>query len=287
MPLGVCRNSQGTVDTDKLFTGQRLDDTGLYFYNARYYDATIGRFISPDTIVPNPANPQTLNRYSYCLNNPLKYIDPTGHWSWAKIAAVIAVTIVVAVAVIATAGTLLVAGGAMVAVTGAELGIGTLTISALGVVAEGEIGLGTALAVVDLFLGACIALVGTGGVIYLGVIVEKDIVEDILTPNSGTGTKSSDSSSSGWVWTDPDIIDSNGIGYTFEERNSGSSGSSAWTGGWEWTSPDVIDSNGIGYTFEEWSDLYGAGESSGGSSSGSDGGSGIGAGVGGSDPDET
>jgi len=46
---------------------------------ARYYDATIGRFISPDTIVPNPANPQSLNRYSYCLNNPLKYIDPTGH----------------------------------------------------------------------------------------------------------------------------------------------------------------------------------------------------------------
>jgi hypothetical protein len=39
----------------------------------------IGRFISADTIVPNPANPQSLNRYSYCLNNPLKYIDPTGH----------------------------------------------------------------------------------------------------------------------------------------------------------------------------------------------------------------
>ncbi len=46
---------------------------------ARYYDATIGRFISPDTIVPNPANPQSLNRYSYCYNNPLKYIDPSGH----------------------------------------------------------------------------------------------------------------------------------------------------------------------------------------------------------------
>jgi len=78
-PFGVCRNSQGTLDTDKLFTGQRLDDTGLYYYNARYYDATIGRFISPDTIVPNYKNPQALNRYSYCNNNPLKYIDPTGH----------------------------------------------------------------------------------------------------------------------------------------------------------------------------------------------------------------
>jgi RHS repeat-associated protein len=67
------------VPTDKQFTGQRLDGTGLYYYNARYYDPIIGRFISADTIVPNPANPQAFNRYSYCLNNPLKYIDPSGH----------------------------------------------------------------------------------------------------------------------------------------------------------------------------------------------------------------
>jgi hypothetical protein len=38
----------------------------------------MGRFISPDTIVPEPTNPQSFNRYSYCLNNPLKYIDPSG-----------------------------------------------------------------------------------------------------------------------------------------------------------------------------------------------------------------
>jgi RHS repeat-associated protein len=42
------------------FTGQRLDDTGLYFYNARYYDATLGRFISADTVVSDPVNPQAL-----------------------------------------------------------------------------------------------------------------------------------------------------------------------------------------------------------------------------------
>jgi RHS repeat-associated protein len=63
--------------------GQRLDSTGLYYYGARYYDPIIGRFISADTIVPSPANPQSLNRYSYCLNNPLKYVDPTGHDSYA------------------------------------------------------------------------------------------------------------------------------------------------------------------------------------------------------------
>ena len=85
-PYGVSRNSIGTLPTDKLFTGQRLDTTGLYYYGARYYDPGIGRFISPDTIVSDPANPQSLNRYSYALNNPLKYSDPTGHWpSWSDI----------------------------------------------------------------------------------------------------------------------------------------------------------------------------------------------------------
>ncbi|MFA4837255.1 MAG: RHS repeat-associated core domain-containing protein [Dehalococcoidia bacterium] len=84
-PFGGLRTSNSELGTDKLFTGQRLDDTGLYFYNARYYDATIGRFISPDSIVPNTANPQSLNRYSYCLNNPLRYTDPSGH-DWMDIA---------------------------------------------------------------------------------------------------------------------------------------------------------------------------------------------------------
>ncbi|OGO23027.1 MAG: hypothetical protein A2144_11680 [Chloroflexi bacterium RBG_16_50_9] len=76
-PWGLTR--AGDVPTDKKFTGQRLDGTGLYYYGARYYDPQIGRFISPDTIIPSPANPQSLNRYSYVYNNPLKYTDPSGH----------------------------------------------------------------------------------------------------------------------------------------------------------------------------------------------------------------
>ncbi len=79
-PYGVCRISQGDLATDKLFTGQRLDNIGLYYYGARYYDPTIGRFISPDTMVPNYMNPQAFNRFSYVANNPLRYIDPTGYY---------------------------------------------------------------------------------------------------------------------------------------------------------------------------------------------------------------
>lgn len=83
---GSTRDSSGSLDTNKKFTGQRPDGTGLYYYGARYYDPVIGRFINPDTVVPAPANPQSLNRYSYALNNPLMYIDPTGNWpSWHSV----------------------------------------------------------------------------------------------------------------------------------------------------------------------------------------------------------
>ena len=65
------------------YTGQILDeDTGLYYYNARYYDTEIARFIQADTVfsVDPTATSQGLNRYAYCNNNPLKFTDPTGHF---------------------------------------------------------------------------------------------------------------------------------------------------------------------------------------------------------------
>lgn len=142
-PFGRVRVSINMV-TKLAFTGQRQDDTGLVYYGARYYDPTLGRFASADSVVPGsasgqggaaatlgqdgsvalrplavdfhepgfasglvlenaftqakgfhfqlgqqdrqqakvgwgPLNPQALNRYSYVLNNPLRYTDPTGH----------------------------------------------------------------------------------------------------------------------------------------------------------------------------------------------------------------
>ncbi len=73
----------GSAPTSYNFTGQRLDQsTGLLFFQARYYDPDLHRFLQPDTIVPEPGNPQSLNRFAYNYNNPLKYIDPTGHDPW-------------------------------------------------------------------------------------------------------------------------------------------------------------------------------------------------------------
>lgn len=70
--------------TTKRFTGQYQEkdlpgSEGLAYYNARWYDAQLGRFTSADTVIPAPGNPQAFNRYAYTYNNPLKYTDPSGH----------------------------------------------------------------------------------------------------------------------------------------------------------------------------------------------------------------
>lgn len=56
-------------------------DTGLYYLNYRYYDPNIGRFVSPDNAsYINPNNVNGLNIYAYCKNDPVNYVDPTGHF---------------------------------------------------------------------------------------------------------------------------------------------------------------------------------------------------------------
>ncbi len=80
-PYGGVR-SGGGLPTDITFTGQRTESSGLgslMFFRARYFSPLTGRFLSADSIVPGAGNPQALNRYTFVANNPLKYIDPTGH----------------------------------------------------------------------------------------------------------------------------------------------------------------------------------------------------------------
>ncbi|MGA2279118.1 MAG: RHS repeat-associated core domain-containing protein [Verrucomicrobiota bacterium] len=77
---------QAGFQVSRRFTGQILDaETGLYYYNFRYYDPELGRFIQADDRIPDLSNPQSYNRYSYCLNNPLRYTDPDGHGFWSTV----------------------------------------------------------------------------------------------------------------------------------------------------------------------------------------------------------
>lgn len=66
--------------TDHGFTGHlHLDALGIIHMQGRIYDYKLGRFLSADPYVQNPYDPQCLNRYSYCRNNPLRYVDPSGY----------------------------------------------------------------------------------------------------------------------------------------------------------------------------------------------------------------
>ncbi len=133
-PWGEARYSDGTTPTKRHFTGQIDEDyIKLYWYGSRWYDPALGRFLSPDPIVPvvgeddnpnaigylgqstcspltvdyhenqlldqltfenrtgfqnpgfrfqpGPPNPIAFDRYTYSLNNPVRYIDPSGHFA--------------------------------------------------------------------------------------------------------------------------------------------------------------------------------------------------------------
>jgi len=67
------------------YTGhEHLDNLGLIHMNGRVYDPKLGRFLSADPFIQFPNNLQSYNRYSYVLNNPMSYTDPSGFFSWSK-----------------------------------------------------------------------------------------------------------------------------------------------------------------------------------------------------------
>jgi RHS repeat-associated protein len=78
--FGETRYSSGITPTDYRYTGQlEQADVNLYYYNARYYDAALGRFIQADTIIPSAGDSKSYDRYAYVNNNPVRYTDPSGH----------------------------------------------------------------------------------------------------------------------------------------------------------------------------------------------------------------
>ena len=76
-------NLAGTSRFDRGFTGhEHYADLKIINMNGRLYDPVIARFFSPDNFVQAPGFTQSYNRYSYCLNNPLQYTDPSGEIAW-------------------------------------------------------------------------------------------------------------------------------------------------------------------------------------------------------------
>jgi len=145
-------------------------------YNARYYDPELGRFVQADTVVPSASNAQTLNRYSYCANNPLKYVDPTGHFIEALLIGIMIGSVIGAATSAATGGNLWMGiltgaiGGAFGA-AGATVGgmIGSTTGGLIGAAGGGAAGgaVGAAATGGDIGKGALIGAIS--GIISFGV----------------------------------------------------------------------------------------------------------------------
>lgn len=126
-PYGSTNREEGSYNTSYKFTGKLFDTkAALYYYGARYYDPELGRFIQPDPIIAYPDDPQCLNRYTYCRNNPVKYIDPSGNFWWivAAIIGAIVGAVTGAISAASQGGNILL-GAAFGAVVGAITGVAT------------------------------------------------------------------------------------------------------------------------------------------------------------------
>jgi RHS repeat-associated protein len=197
------------------FTGKRKDDeSGLIYFGARYYDPKLGRFITADTIVQNPFDPQTLNRYSYTSNNPINRIDLDGHrWSWRRFFG----------AVVGAALAVVTAGIAAPIIAGAFTGLSVATVGAISGAIGGAIG-GAASAGIgggSIWQGALLggALGGLGGWAYAGG--HTGVLAGMFAGGVGlaAATDSWDSFAGGLVGSIAGI----GINSAFSKANSSSS----------------------------------------------------------------
>ena len=159
-PWGKRRFTSGNADpndtivgltTDRGYTEhEELDELGIIHMNGRIYDPYIGRFMSADPYIQAPYELQSHNRYSYVMNNPLLYTDPSGYWSWKQIA--IIVVVIVATVVTMGAAAYMIAGAGVFA-GGFAAGLATAGALYGGM---GAIMIGAAGGFVGSFLGAAL-----------------------------------------------------------------------------------------------------------------------------------
>ena len=77
-------NGDNKAENEVCYTGGIYDQsTGLYYLNARYYNPEDGRFVTEDSYRGEVDDPDTGHLYGYCANNPVNYVDPSGHFAIA------------------------------------------------------------------------------------------------------------------------------------------------------------------------------------------------------------
>jgi RHS repeat-associated protein len=131
-------------NTDRGYTmHEHLDEMGVIHMNGRIYDPLVGRFMSADPFIQDPAFAQSYNRYAYVMNNPLAYTDPSGYFSLRSVFRVVVTVVVAYYTGGAISGALASASGGAAttfgswAVTGAGA---TFQLSAVGSALAGAVG---------------------------------------------------------------------------------------------------------------------------------------------------
>ena len=90
--FGILLNRSGATENNYLYTGEQYDpNVGFYYLRARYYNPSVGRFISMDTFPGMQFEPGSIHKYLYCQNRPLDRWDPSGDWTIKECVAVVLV----------------------------------------------------------------------------------------------------------------------------------------------------------------------------------------------------
>jgi RHS repeat-associated protein len=168
------------------FNGQRFDDaSGMYYFQARHYDPVLGRFLTADTQIPDPNNPQALHRYAFNSNNPIRYADPTGHGFLDILLAIVLVILVIVAIVLICTGYGAPAGSFLAAVAvggliGLAAGVVVGLIVAIILVATGAvtnpaqfISIVAGFAIIGFLVGCAIGAVVAGGLAAAATVAVK------------------------------------------------------------------------------------------------------------------
>src|SRR5579859_177755 len=91
--FGNLTSAQGSSTNAYRYTGQQFDASdGLYYLRARYYDPSVGRFLTTDPVTGTKADPRSLNAYMYSLNDPIDRMDPSGRQSLSDVSIAMAIS---------------------------------------------------------------------------------------------------------------------------------------------------------------------------------------------------
>jgi RHS repeat-associated protein len=186
--IDVAEHIPGPPDEiDRSYQSREHDPSQLYYFGARHYDPIIGRFLTADSVISNPKDGAQHHRYAFSLNNPIRYVDPTGHDVLDVILGVVLIVLLVVVAIILLIvpgteplGAFLgaVAVGALIGgIAGAVIG----GVIAFTLLAEGKISLldafrlWSASVLVGMLVGAAIGAIYAGGILAAAAATEHII----------------------------------------------------------------------------------------------------------------